>query len=96
MTLNKRTVEIDAERLYRLEAELVLMKQQRDKLVALILLTDPVVSGETVNSLSVRQWAEFARWYKEKFRLDFPEVHPQDRLVESVSACQDSAHLAEV
>lgn len=93
MTLNKRTVEIDLTRLQLLEEELDWFKRQRDKLVRLILLVDPAISSRDMNSLSAEQWAEFTRWYT----TTKPGSMPDDsRIATTVSACQDSAHLAEV
>ena len=93
MTLNKRTVEIDAERLERLEAELNWFKNQRDKLVALVLLADPSVVSMDMNSLSATQWVEFTRWYQAMRPKDMPDHR---RIAEAVSSCQDAAHVAEV
>lgn len=38
----------------------------KEKLLQLLLLTDPAVSNVEMNKLTERQWAEYERWRKEK------------------------------
>lgn len=39
-----------------------ILRAENQKLRQLILLTDPAVSNEQMNTLSAKQWAEFLRW----------------------------------
>lgn len=55
------------------------MKAENSKLRALILLTDPAVSSEEMNSLSAKQWAEFARWEKEQTLEDLQSIADSDK-----------------
>ena len=49
-----------------LRNELTATQKKLDKLKALILLTDPVVSNVEMNKLSAKQWAEFIREFPDE------------------------------
>jgi regulator of replication initiation timing len=42
------------------------LRLKLDKLKALILLTDKAVSGESVSSLTIRQWSEFVKAFPDE------------------------------
>lgn len=43
---------------------------QVEKLKQLLLLTDPAVSNVEMNDLTIKQWAEFVRWNKDKYGVE--------------------------
>jgi hypothetical protein len=52
-------IKFEKSRVYKLQRKV-------DKLKSLLLLTDPAVSNETMNSLTQKQWLEFIRCFPEE------------------------------
>lgn len=46
--------------------ERCILELKVEKLKQLILLTDPVVSGDEVNEIAIKQWKEFTRCFPEE------------------------------